>query len=77
MAMPRKSALKRLQGRIPEIMRHLARITATPEHSSVHKWKSEVRNWLREMEEVLPHVGKKTAAEWQVRIDAYRSALGD
>jgi hypothetical protein len=77
MAMPRKSALKRLQGRVQEVERHLARINAAPKHSSASKWRSEVRNWLREMEEVLPHVGKKTAAEWQDRIDAYRAALGD
>lgn len=77
MATPRKRALKRLQGRVPEVERHLARIDETPEHSSTVKWKSEIRNWLREMEEVLPHVGKKTAAEWQVRIDAYRAALGE
>jgi hypothetical protein len=77
MAMPRKGALKRLQGRVHEVERHLARIKATPEHSSASKWRSEVLNWLREMEEVLPHVGKKTTAQWQDRIDAYRSALGD
>jgi hypothetical protein len=27
------------------------------------------------MEEVLRHVGKKTSAEWAVRIRAYREAL--
>jgi hypothetical protein len=75
MGLRRKEALKRLQGRVAEIEHHLARIAAQPAHSSVQKWKSEVRNWLREMEEVLPHAGKKTAAEWQARIDAYQSVL--
>jgi len=27
------------------------------------------------MEDLLPHVGKKTAAEWQTRIDGWRSAI--
>jgi hypothetical protein len=75
MALPRKQALKRLQGRVAAVEQHLARIAADPGHSSIPKWRSEVRNWLREMEEVLPHVGKKTAAEWQGRIDAYKIAL--
>jgi len=67
----------RLQGRVPEIERHLSKIAAAPGHSSIQKWRSEIRNWLREMEEVLPHVGKKTAAEWQARIDGYHRSLGD
>jgi hypothetical protein len=75
MALPRKQALKLLQGRVPQVERHLAKVAEEPGHSSIPKWKSEIRNWLREMEEVLPHVGKKTAAEWQARIDAYRAAV--
>jgi hypothetical protein len=77
MARSRKSALKVLNGRIAEIERHLGRIAGDPFHSSVDKWRSEVRNWIREMEEVLPHVGKKTSVQWQARIDGYRAALGD
>ena len=73
MALPRKQSLKLLQGRVPAVEWHLMRIAEEPRHSSIHKWRSEVRNWLGEMEEVLPHVGKKTAAEWQARIDAYRA----
>jgi len=77
MALLRKQALNRLQGRVFEIERHLARIAEAPGHSSIRKWQNEISNWLREMEEVLPHVGTKTAAEWEARIDAYRRTLGE
>jgi hypothetical protein len=77
MARSRKSALTVLNGRVAEIERHLGRIAETPFHSSINKWKHEVRNWIREMEEVLTHVGKKTSAQWQARIDGYWAALGD
>ena len=30
-------------------------------------WKGEARNWLRHMEAMLRHVGKKTAAQWQAQ----------
>jgi hypothetical protein len=75
MAMSRKDALKKLDSRARQAEWHLAKIAENRGHSSIRKWKHEVGNWLREMQEVLPHVGKKTAEEWQARIDIYRTAL--
>ncbi len=77
MGIGRKRALERLNELVPEMERHLGRIVAEPQHSSVGKWKSEVRNWLSQMQEVLRHVGKKTAAQWQARIDSYQEKLGE
>jgi len=77
MAISRKDALKQLLGRFRRIQEHLATIAAHPDEREVPHWKGETRNWLREMEEYLPHVGKKTAAEWQARIDASRGQLGE
>jgi len=77
MGIGRKRALERLKELLPEVERHLGRIAAEPHHSSVGKWKSEVRSWLGQMQEVIRHVGKKTGAEWQERIDAYRKTLGE
>jgi hypothetical protein len=75
MALTRKQALKTLEGLVPQVERHLQRILEFPGHSSRCKWASEVLGWLSQMEEVLPHVGKKTAVQWQGRIDAYRATL--
>jgi hypothetical protein len=76
MAISRKEALKQLRGLWPRVQRHLAKLAARPNDREVPHWKKETRNWLREMEEYLPHVGKKTAAEWQARLDSCRAALG-
>jgi hypothetical protein len=75
MAIPRKRALQRLDGLTPPVEDHLAKIAAKPADRAVEHWKAEVANWLRQMEELLPHAGKKTADEWRRRIQDYRKAL--
>lgn len=77
MAISRKEALKQLRGLFRGVEGHLGKIAEHPEDRELSHWKSETRNWLREMQEYLPHVGKKTAAEWQARLDDCRAALGE
>jgi hypothetical protein len=61
----------------PLVVTHLAKIQASPNDTSVSHWKREIRNWLNIMEAMLSHVGKKTAGEWQERIQTFRATLGD
>jgi hypothetical protein len=75
MAIPRKRALGRLESFLLRVDEHLALIAKEPDHISVNHWKYEVRNWLNQMEAMLPHVGNKTAAEWQPRIARLHQAL--
>jgi hypothetical protein len=75
MAIPRKRALQRLQGFASCVEEHLAKLAANRRHPAVSHRQQEVRHWLREMEEMLSHVGKKTAAEWRTQIQAYRETL--
>jgi hypothetical protein len=75
MAIPRKQALLRLHGLLPVVEEHLAKLAADPNSRHAKHWRKEVDGWLRQMEEVLPHVGKKTAAEWQSRIQTFRVTL--
>lgn len=77
MAISRKHALKRLQGLFPEVQSHMEQLAAEVESKVAAHWKHEIRNWLQQMEEVLPHVGQKTAEEWQARIQACRDALAE
>jgi hypothetical protein len=73
--MDRKTALIRLNSLAPQVEKHLKKIVENPGHSSLSHYKHEARIWLRRMEEALRHVGKKTAAEWAERIEAYRAVL--
>ncbi len=73
----RKRALGRLNELCPEGERHLQRIAEHPEHSSQNHWRVELAAWFRQMHAMLLHVGKKTAAEWRSRIEAYQRKLGE
>jgi hypothetical protein len=75
MAIPRKDALRRLQGYVDRVELHLRIIASDPEDRAVSHHRHEVWVWLATMEEAARHVGKKTGAEWQARIAAYRAAL--
>ena len=75
MSRKRKDALDKIESHVHEVERHIDRLLASPRHSSRKKWLAEALGWLLQMERLLPHVGKKTAAEWQARIDTWRAAL--
>ena len=75
MAIPRKRALERLQKLLSRVNEHLAKIAEKPGDPSENHWRHEARNWLDQMEELLPHVGNKTASEWQPHIAACRAKL--
>ena len=75
MARTRKAALDKIESLVPGVEGHIAKIAAFPGHSSQDHWKHETRTWLREREGLLRHVGKKTSAQWQDRIDAWRAAI--
>jgi hypothetical protein len=74
--MNRKNALKRLNGLAPQIEKHLGKIAADPDSRDVPHWVKEIRAWIGQIEHALPHVGDKTAQEWQPRIAGWKAKLG-
>lgn len=76
MAISLKQALKRLEGLGPKAAEHIEKIISAPGSRSVQHWRTEAEAFLSEMEGLVPHVGKKTGADWSARIDAWRSSLG-
>jgi len=77
MAMSRKDALNRLNGLKPLVEKHLKKIAENPASRDVPHWKGEIQTWLRDMEKVIPNVGKKTGTEWQDLINKYKGLLGE
>jgi hypothetical protein len=75
MAVSRKDALKRLRGLAARVDEHLQALAMEPNSRAVGHWTSEIHNWLNQMEVMVSHVGKKTGAEWQARIEAWRQEL--
>jgi hypothetical protein len=76
-AMPRKVALIGLEGLSAQVEKHLGKTASDPTSQAVGHWRAEITTWRRDMEAVVPAVGKKTGAEWTARIDAWRRALGE
>jgi len=60
---------------LPEVDEHIRWLASEPDAKSVGHWKHEARNWLQQMEEMLPHVGKKTSAEWRAIIEIRKAKL--
>lgn len=72
----RSEALNTLLELNPEVILHLEKIRAHPDAWASHHWRTEVRGWLRQMERELGRIGKRTRAEWKVRIDGWWNELG-
>ena len=77
MAISRKKALKLLHGYAPRVEEHVQKIANDPASRDVPHWLHEAKSWISQMEDVLPHVGRKTAGEWQRRIAKWQASLGN
>ena len=77
MGQKRKDALIVLNSLLPGVLFHLRKLEEDPANTAAAHWRWETHIWLRDMEDSLSAVGRKTAAEWQLRIDAYRAQLGE
>lgn len=77
MAISRSKALKRLRGLRKTIEEHLGLLTENPHALPGDHWRGEVRSWIRQAEDMVPHVGKKTGAEWILQISDWKSRLGE
>jgi hypothetical protein len=75
MVMSRQKGLERLETRSGNIFEHFEKIVSDSESHAIGHWKVEIRNWIREMEHALPHVGKKTGDAWEKLIHAYNRVL--
>lgn len=73
----RQQALKIMGGLSIQVEIHLRKIANEPDSQAAKHWRSEVENWINEIERLSTHVGKKTQVEWAEVIENWRSRLGD
>ena len=66
--MKRKDALKRLNALLALVLTHLEKLQTQMSDFDYNHWRWEAANWIQQMEEVLPHVGRKTADHWSQRL---------
>jgi hypothetical protein len=75
MGLTRKQSLKVLNGLVRRVERHLAKLAEKPNAESAAHWRAELRTWLDQMTDKLPHIGDKTAAIWSARIEQWCKQL--
>jgi hypothetical protein len=78
MAMSRAKALERAEGQVFELENHfnkIARNIDNPGCRTINHWKGEIRSFIQNIEDVIPHMGKKTGAEWATRVAEWKSRL--
>jgi RHS repeat-associated protein len=73
--MSRKAALTRLEGLAGQVETHLNKLARDPASRAAGHWRSEIATWLRDMQKVLPALGKKTEAEWAAKIQGWEQLL--
>ena len=73
--MNRKQALKRFDGLVPRIEEHLGKIQQDPANQDAPHWAQETEAWIRQVEDLFPHVGQKTAEERDRRIREWKERL--
>lgn len=71
----RKDALDRIEELLPRLLEHLELIQNMPASTTTEHWRIEAKNWLKQMEAQLRHVGKKTSSEWKARIEVWKQEL--
>jgi hypothetical protein len=76
-AITRKQALNRIEGLVPQIEEHVRKLTESPHDEAAGHWRAELRSWLAEVRQLLTHVGKRTAARWEPRLQAWEGHSED
>ncbi len=75
MGIGRSDALDRMGAWRLQVEKHMAKILASPGDLSVPHYLHEVRIWMRDIERLKQHVGKRTGAEWDQVLEKWRNEL--
>lgn len=77
MTRPRKAALDTLIAQIGAVEKHLRKLEhrSAADWQNVHLWIREIRDKLQIMESQVPHIGRKTRADYEVLIQSFYDRL--
>jgi hypothetical protein len=64
--------LQRAETLALRIEEHLAYLDEDPNNEAAEHWRHEIRVFTDQIRDLLPQMGKKTAAGWQGRLDAWQ-----
>lgn len=59
------------------INEHLQYIKNEPGSQAVGHWRTEIRGWINQIDDLVRHMGKKTGNEWTEIIARWRQLLGE
>jgi hypothetical protein len=68
--------LSNVDGLGRQIEIHLAKIARQPGAAANDHWIVELNGWIKQIEAVLPNIGRKTAAEVAARIALWKAMFG-
>ncbi|MFG0314891.1 MAG: RHS repeat-associated core domain-containing protein, partial [Phycisphaerales bacterium] len=73
----RSRAIDTAEGQVGQIERHLQVMGRDPSHRGVGPQITETRAFMDTVRRQLRHMGRRTAREWQARLDDWQSQLDD
>ena len=76
-AIGRAKAVERATELGNRINEHLQYIKNEPGSQAVGHWRTEIRGWINQIDNLVRHMGKKTGNEWTEIIARWRQLLGE
>jgi uncharacterized protein YaaR (DUF327 family) len=77
MGIPRRQALERIDDLADQVEQHLEKLAKEPQALAANHWKSEVREFLRQIRRLVPKVGRRTGQLWMQRLADWDRELED
>jgi uncharacterized protein YaaR (DUF327 family) len=69
MGISRRQALKRIDALADQVEQHLEKLGREPQPLAANHWKSEVREFLRQIRRLVPKIGHRTGQLWIQRLE--------
>jgi hypothetical protein len=76
MSTSRKRALVIIGGLTAQIDAHLEKMRALPFSLDYNHWRAEVQTWIRQVERLAEHVGRRSRSEVLHHVEQWKQAAG-